>query len=480
MTAENKPGAKPRDEAQEDVIKVLDLYQTREKIQTRQLPGFFRSLQRWTWMPMIAAYFLIPWFNLDGRQAIWFDLPARKFHVFWITFWPQDFMLLAWALIISAFALFTVTVLVGRVWCGFSCPQTVWTMIFMYIEDWCEGDRNQRIKLDKAPWDGNKILRRGGKFLLWGLVGFVTGLTFVGYYNPIRELVPELFTFTAHPAAVFWTFFFAGMTFMNAGFLREQVCKYMCPYARFQGVMFDPDTLIITYDEERGEPRGSRKKGVDPASVGKGDCIDCSLCVQVCPTGIDIRNGLQYECIGCAACIDACDEVMDKMNYPRGLIRYSTENAVKKHWGRKEIIGHVMRPRTLIYGGILALACMAFVWGLATREPLRVDVIRDRATLSREVAGGFIENVYQLQIMNMTEAARSFEVSVSGLDGIRIADFDGHVEVPSASMHALTLQVQVPVDTGEPGSSNVIHFDVEAKDDTSVAVHEASTFLLPR
>ncbi|TNE79490.1 MAG: cytochrome c oxidase accessory protein CcoG, partial [Gammaproteobacteria bacterium] len=439
MTEENKPGAKGRDESQEEVIKVLDLYQTREKIQTRQLPGFFRSLQRWTWMPMIAAYFLIPWFNLDGRQAVWFDLPARKFHVFWITFWPQDFMLLAWALIISAFALFTVTVLVGRVWCGFSCPQTVWTMIFMYIEDWCEGDRNQRIKLDKSPWNGNKIVRRGGKFLLWGLVAFVTGLTFVGYYNPIRDLVPEMATFTAHPAAVFWTFFFMAMTFMNAGFLREQVCKYMCPYARFQSVMFDPDTLIVSYDVERGEPRGARKKGVDHRAEGKGDCVDCSLCVQVCPTGIDIRNGLQYECIDCGLCIDACNTVMDKMGYDPGLIRFTTEHAMEHGETR------ILRPRFIGYAVALCLMVTAFGYTIATRMPLVVDVIRDRNVLFRENTQGLVENIYTLKINNMDTAGHSYHIRVEGEYPF---NYLGSTEVTVAEGEVLSMPVRVELDPG--------------------------------
>ena len=270
----------------EETIKVLDLYETREKIYTRRLKGFFRDVKKYTLLPMFAAYFFLPWLNIDGRQAIWFDLPERKFHIFWLTFWPQDFMLLAWLLIICAFALFTVTVLVGRVWCGFSCPQTVRTLWFMAAEHLWEGDRNQRIKLDKQPMSVGKAIRKGGKHATWVLIAFLTGITFVGYFNPIRELVPGFFTLSAHPAAVFWTLFFTFMTYMNAGFLREQVCLYMCPYARFQSVMFDKDTLIVSYDPSRGEPRGARKKGKDHLAEGLGDCVDCSLCVQVCPTGI--------------------------------------------------------------------------------------------------------------------------------------------------------------------------------------------------
>jgi cytochrome c oxidase accessory protein FixG len=278
---------------------------------------------------------------------------------------------------------------------------------------------------------------------------------------------------------LFWILFYGGFTYLMAGVMREQVCKYMCPYARFQAVMFDPDTLVITYDEERGEPRGPRRKGVDPRAVGKGDCVDCGLCVHVCPTGIDIRKGLQYECIGCAACIDACDQVMEKMNYPRGLIRYSTENAVKKHWGRKEIFGHILRPRTLVYGAILALVCGAFLWGLATRSPLRVDIIRDRATLAREVEGGFIENVYRLQVMNMTEAPRAFEVSVSGLDKAKLEGVGDRVEVAPATTQAVTLQVQVPPESARPGSSNPLYLEVKAVDDPTVFVREKTTFLMP-
>lgn len=472
MTEQNRPEMDSRDESHEEVIKVLDLYQTREKIQTRQLPGFFRSLQRWTWMPMIAAYFLVPWINMDGRQAVWFDLPARKFHVFWITFWPQDFMLLAWALIISAFALFTVTVLVGRVWCGFSCPQTVWTMIFMYIEDWCEGDRNQRIKLDKSPWDGNKILRRGGKFLLWGLVGFVTGLTFVGYYNPIRDLVPEMFTFTAHPAAVFWTLFFTVMTFMNAGFLREQVCKYMCPYARFQSVMFDRDTLIVSYDVERGEPRGARKKGVDHRADGKGDCVDCSLCVQVCPTGIDIRNGLQYECIDCGLCIDACNTVMDKMGYDPGLIRFTTEHAMEH--GETNIL----RPRFIGYALALTIMISAFGYTILTRMPLGVDVIRDRNVLYRENTQGLAENIYTLKINNMDTQGHRYSIRVEGEYPF---NYLGATEVSVAEGEVLSMPVRVELDPGVMKNPNAdVTFIVESVDNPAIHAIEENRFIGPR
>lgn len=460
------------DAAHEETIRVLDLYQAREKIQVRKLPGFFRDLQRWAWTPMLSAFFLLPWINIDGRQTVWFDLPARKFHVFWITFWPQDFMLLAWVLIIAAFALFTVTVLVGRVWCGFSCPQTVWTMLFMSIEERCEGDRNQRIKLDKAPWNANKIRRRGSKFFFWGLLAFVTGMTFVGYFNPIRELVPELVTFSAHPSVVFWTLLFSGMTFMNAGFLREQVCMYMCPYARFQSVMFDEDTLIVSYDIARGEPRGARKKGADHKSEGKGDCVACSLCVQVCPTGIDIRDGLQYECIDCGLCIDACNTVMDKMGYDRGLIRFTTERALEQ--GQTNIL----RPRFVGYIAALLLMISAFGYTIATRMPLEVDIIRDRNVLYRETSMGLVENIYTLKINNMDTEDHQYRIRVEG-------DYDfalrGEQQVMVAEGEILIIPLQLQIDPGLMRTPNAeVIFVVESLDDPDIHAVEENRFIGPR
>ena len=472
MNEDKAPPNPQDDDAHEDVIRVLDLYQTRERIQTRKLPGFFRDLRRWTWIPILSAYFLLPWLNIAGRQAIWFDLPARKFHIFWITFWPQDFMLLAWALIISAFALFTAPVLIGRVWCGFSCPQTVWTMLFMSIEDWCEGDRNQRIKLDKSPWDMNKLKKRGSKFFLWGLLAFVTSLTFVGYYNPIRELVPELFSFSAHPAAVFWIFFFGVMTFMNAGFLREQVCLYMCPYARFQSVMFDKDTLIVSYNVERGEPRGARKKSVDYAAEGKGDCVDCSLCVQVCPTGIDIRDGLQYECIDCGLCIDACNTVMEKMDYEPGLIQFTTEHAMKH--GKT----HILRPRFIGYVIALTVMVGAFGYNIYNRMPLEVDIIRDRNVMFRENAMGLVENIYTLKINNMDTKDHRYRIHV---EGDYPFSYTGADEVVVVEGEVMTMPVSIGLDPGLMKSPNAdVIFVVESLDDPAIHGTEENRFIGPR
>jgi cytochrome c oxidase accessory protein FixG len=452
------------------------LYAVREKVYVRAISGVF---SRWRWIMVWVTqlvFYGIPWLMWNDRQAVLFHLTERKFYIFGWVFWPQDVFFLAILLIIAAYSLFFFTAIAGRLWCGYSCPQTVYTEMFLWMEEKIEGDRNKRMKLDKAPMSPRKLAIKSAKYGAWIALSLWTGFTLVAYFSPLSELLAAVPTLSFGPWETFWILFYGGFTYLMAGVMREQVCKYMCPYARFQGVMFDPDTLTITYDHERGEPRGARKKGLDPKALGKGDCVDCGICVQVCPTGIDIRKGLQYECIGCAACIDACDQVMEKMDYPKRLIRYTTENAVKKHWGTKEIMAHLFRPRILIYGGILVLITLAFLWGLAVREPLRVDVIRDRATLGREVSEG-IENVYGLQIMNMVESPRRFKVGIEGLEGIRIVT-DTEFEIPAASTEGVTVRVIVPPGVAKPGS-HVIHFDIQATDDPSLHLKEKSTFIMP-
>lgn len=453
------------------------LYASRKKLQVRSTSGIFTNW-RWilVWLTQIL-YYGLPWLTWNDRQAVLLHVAERKFYIFGWVFWPQDVFYLAILLIISAYALFFFTAIAGRLWCGYACPQTVYTEIFMWIEEKIEGDHTKRRKLEDAPMSGRKAGLRAAKYVAWGLLALWTGFTFVAYFSPLEELLQSAQTLSFGPWETFWILFYGAFTYLFAGVMREQVCLYMCPYARFQAVMFDPDTLVVTYDEERGEPRGARKKGIDPRSVAKGDCIDCSICVQVCPTGIDIRKGLQYECIGCGACIDACDQVMDKMSYPRGLIRYTTEHALKEHWGSREILGHVMRPRILVYGVLLALICLALVYGLATRSDMRVDILRDRAALSREVEDGLIENVYRLQVINMIEHEREVKISATGLDGIRIVDVDT-VVLPAATTESVTVQVRVPPESGTSGS-NEIFFEVEALDGSAFA-RERSTFILPR
>jgi len=399
---------------------VVSLYRAQTKIYARAVTGWFAT---WRWVLVWATQLLfygLPWLHWGERQAVLFDLEARRFYIFNLVLYPQDFIFLTALLIISAYSLFLFTAVAGRLWCGFACPQTVYTEIFMWVERHLEGDRPKRMKLDAGPWNLEKIWRKGGKQLIWVSIALWTGFTFVGYFTPIQTLAAEFQSLTVGPWEIFWVLFYGLATYGFAGFMREQVCKYMCPYARFQSVMFDKDTLIISYDAERGEPRGTRGRKTDLKVAGLGSCIDCGLCVQVCPTGIDIREGLQYECIGCAACIDVCDTVMDKMQYPRGLIRYDTQNGLQRHLGRQEVFKRILRPRVLVYTAILGVLCFAFLWGLATRDSFKVNVVRDRGALARLVDNGWIENVYRLQIMNATEQPQRFRIQPSGMEGITV------------------------------------------------------------
>lgn len=455
----------------DNTVKTVDLYQEREKIYVRRIKGFYRSLRVYGGALLFAAYFGTVWLNWNGRQAVWFDLPSRQFHVFGITFWPQDFMLLSWALIICAFALFFITVFAGRVWCGYTCPQSAWTWIFMFIEEKTEGKRNARIKLDEQPMTLLKFSRKFAKHLLWVLVALATAITFVGYFTPIRPLIPDLFTFDTSAWAVFWIAFFTLATYGNAGWLREQVCIYMCPYARFQAVMFDQDTLIVSYDEKRGEPRGSRRRGIDPKELNLGDCIDCDLCVQVCPTGIDIRDGLQYECIGCAACIDACDSVMDKMGYEPGLIRYTTEHALE---GKPS---HILRPRLIGYAVALTIMVVLFAWVIATRVPLEMSIERGRGALHRITSQGLVENSYNVQLMNMSQVDRSYTLSVDGLDGVELVGPE-QIDVSAGGEVAFTVRLQLPPDELTLPNNDVF-FTATAVDDARVSTETESRFFGP-
>lgn len=464
-----------RKENQEQGEQVVELFASRKKIHARSVKGKFTSM-RWffVWFTQILFYCL-PWLNWNDRQAVLFHLAERKFYIFGWVFWPQDVFYLAILLIVSAFGLFFFTAIAGRLWCGYTCPQTVYTEIFMWIEEKIEGDHMARRKLDAAPMSSRKAMLRTAKFTIWGLVALWTGFTFVAYFTPLEDLLRSFAAFEVGGWALFWTLFYALFTYIFAGVLREQVCFYMCPYARFQAVMFDPDTMIVTYDEARGEPRGSRRKGIDPRSVGKGDCVDCDICVQVCPTGIDIRHGLQYECIGCGACIDGCNDVMDRMGYERGLIRYSSENAVRERWGRREILAHVMRPRIMAYGVLLLMICVGTAAALMMRPDLRVDIIRDRAALAREVDGGMIENIYRLQLMNMSELPRKVEVGVSGLDGIETVG-ETVVVLRPTGIESVPVNVRVPHDTAAPGVHEIV-FEVSGE---GTVVREKSTFILPQ
>jgi cytochrome c oxidase accessory protein FixG len=460
------------------------LYEKRKKIYPRSVSGWFAGW-RWglVWLTQIVFYGL-PWLTWNGRPAVLFDLAARRFYIFGLVLHPQDFIYLTALLIVSAYGLFLFTAVAGRLWCGFACPQTVYTEIFLWVERRLEGDRIARMKLDTAPWSFEKLWRKGGKHAVWLAIGLWTGFTFVGYFTPIRALWAEAFTLGFGPWEWFWVLFYGLATYGNAGYLREQVCLYMCPYARFQSAVFDRDTVIVSYDPQRGEPRGSRPRSADPRAKGLGDCIDCGLCVQVCPTGIDIRKGLQYECISCAACADVCDGVMDKMNYPRGLIRFATQNGLAQRWNRSRTLKRVLRPRVLIYSAVLLLIGVGFVTSLALRSPFKVDVVRDRGTLARLVGEGQVENVYRLQVMNATESDQRYRVRVEGLAGAVLssrADF----EVGPAQARWLPVSVQVPPETARslgPGA-HAMRFEIErvaGGEEPAAMVREKSTFVVPR
>ena len=451
------------------------LYAVKQKIYPRAVSGWFANWRVALVLFTQLLYYGLPWLSWDGRQAILFDLAERKFYILGLVFWPQDFIYLTGLLVIAALSLFLFTAIAGRLWCGFACPQTVYTELFLWIERNIEGDRARQIKLDRQAWNAEKIGKKTAKHAAWLALALWTGFTFVGYFTPIKELALSFAQWTLGPWETFWIFFYGFATYGNAGFMREQVCKYMCPYARFQSVMFDSNTLTVTYDPNRGEPRGARSRSVDRHAAGLGDCVDCRICVQVCPTDIDIRNGLQYECIGCAACIDGCDQVMAKMGYPRGLIRYTTENVINGQYPDSSILAHVLRPRTVVYSVVLLAIVATLGVALLNRVPLRVDAIRDRIT-ARETAEGYIENVYRLQIINMENQPHRYAISVSGLPGIKLADSSPVVEVAPLGTHDAVVHVQIDP-TEIKGRSSPVQFKIQSLDNPGLTKTVRSTFL---
>ena len=465
--------------AQDDSTVLTSLYQTEGKIYPRSVSGWF---SRWRWALVWATqlvFYGLPWLSEHGRQAVLFDLSARRFYIFDLVLYPQDLIYLTGLLIISALSLFLFTAVAGRLWCGYACPQTVYTEIFLWIERQLEGDRMQRIKLDQAPMTAGKFARKALKHGLWAALGLWTGFTFVGYFTPIQELAQEVARLQLGPWESFWVLFYGFATYGNAGWMREQVCKYMCPYARFQSAMFDRDTLIVSYDQARGEGRGARARSESAPAYrarGLGDCIDCGLCVQVCPTGIDIRKGLQYECISCSACIDVCNTVMDKMHYPRGLIRYSTPNGLAQGLSVAQMWRRVARPRVLIYTAVLLAVAAAVMGSLWLRTPFKVDVVRDRGSIARKVDAGRIENVYRLQVMNASEHRQSYTLQVEGIEGLQIAS-SNKVEVAAAGSLWVPVRVQMPPAAAAAGS-HPIRFRIVQDDGHELL--EKAVFLVPR
>jgi len=456
---------------------MVSLYAASKKIYPRSVEGIFAY---WRWICVVLTqlvFYGLPWFEWGTRQAVLFDLASRRFYIFGLVLYPQDFIYLTGLLVIAALALFLFTAVAGRLWCGYACPQTVYSEIFLWIERKVEGDRSARMRLDDATFSMEKLVKKWYKHIIWIFLSIWTGFTFVGYFTPIRELAMEFFLTQMSSWELFWVFFYAFATYGNAGFMREQICKYMCPYARFQSAMFDNDTLIVTYDAERGEPRGPRAKSADIGTLNLGACVDCTLCVQVCPTGIDIRDGLQYECIGCGACADVCDTVMDKLGYAKGLVRYSTQNAMDNKWTPQQIWQQLTRPRIQIYTMILVAITVGLFVSLSLRTPFKVDVVRDRSTLSRITEYGTLENVYRLQIMNAAEHEQTFLLNVKGLPQLKITT-QTVVKVDPAQARWIVLSADIPYGSSDAGSHK-IEFEARALGTDNV-VFEKSVFIVPR
>lgn len=464
---------------------VYSLYEAHEKIHPREVTGRFQRIRFWVISTVWIVFYGLAWIKWDDRQAILFDLPARQFHIFNITFWPQDFYLLTWLLILGALTLFLVTAIAGRIWCGYTCPQTVWTEAFLYFERLTEGNYRQRKKLDQSPWNWDKVWRKTAKQMLW--IGFAlwTGFTFVGYFTPIRGLGSGVLDFTLGGWQWFWFLFYSFATYGNAGFLREQVCQYMCPYARFQGAMLDKDSLTVSYNAARGEPRRAKKKAktTEPAlEENQGDCINCNICVQVCPTGIDIRDGSQYECIGCTACIDACDQVMDRVGKPRGLVGYASEREltepeipglevtgrkVTNNWLAKyqRFLSRVLRPRIVLYLVLWCILGLSFVLFVAFRSPVAIDIVRDRNAFFQISKPGYVDNVYTLKLMNKQQEPINLDISVEEYAQAELLFNQEQLkDVVAGAVTDLPLRIRLP-NTNATGRPEVIHLRV--KDQTS-------------
>lgn len=449
-------------------------YPARSRIYVRAVEGMLENIRRFFGLIFLGVFALIPWLQYNGNQAVLLDIGEQRFNIFAMTLWPQDLTILAYIFIVSAFALFFITTFAGRVWCGFMCPQTTWTFIYIWFEEKIEGSRNKRMKLDQRKMDTDKFFRKTLKHFSWVSVALLTSITFVGYFTPIDSLFVDFFTFDVSFWAGFSVIFFTVCTYGNAGYMREIMCTHMCPYARFQSAMFDKDTFTVAYNPERGEKRGPRSRKVTQEQLqekGLGDCIDCNLCVQVCPTGIDIRNGLQYECINCGACVDACNGVMDKMGYDKGLISFTSEHQLAG--GTTKIV----RPKLIGYAVVLLVMTSLLVFDIYSRVPLEIDIIKDRNSLYRETNQGLIENVYTLKLLNKSQQDRTFKVSISGLES---GNYVGVSEVQVRGGEVYTLPISVtsdPYALTEEITEFKFHVQTQDENGEIIKIEETTKFI---
>jgi cytochrome c oxidase accessory protein FixG len=460
---------------------VRQLYKKREQIYPKLAHGFYRNLKWAAMVVLLGIYYITPWLRWDRGvdrpdQAVLIDFEGRRFYFFFIDLWPQEVYYITGLLILAALGIFLSSALFGRVWCGYACPQTVWTDLYIYVERAIEGDRNARMRLDKEPLSLAKATKKVSKHLVWLLIAAATGGAWVFYFADGPTLFASIFTGSASTAAYLSIGVLTFTTYTLAGTMREQVCTYMCPWPRIQASMMDKDALSVTYRADRGEPRGPHKKG--QSWEGRGDCIDCRQCVAVCPQGIDIRDGDQLECINCALCIDACDEIMKKVGRPRGLIAYdSYANQTRRVQGKDAKI-RILRPRTVLYGILFAAVAAAMIFGLATRETLDLNVIRDRSPPFVRLSDGSVRNDYALKLINMSADPRRLSITMTGLAGAHLRTTNGqvssHIEALASADSVTNVRIHVVAPSAVPGGSYYLIFSIRDLDTGEVATSDAA------
>jgi len=458
----------------------VSLYERWKRIHPLWVSGGWQTWRRVVLAFLVVVFYANPWLRWDGEPGVRFDLTHRQFTLFWTTFVPEEFVLLAWAMLIAALVLFTVTVAAGRLFCGWACPQTVWTFVYFSIERFIEGDRTARLRLERGGWTPTRLAKKALKLTIWAAIALSISITFIGYFEDLHELLPRILRFDLTKWEKVVILLPALGSFVGSAVLREQVCFHMCPYARFQSVMFDHDTLIISYDEARAEPRGHRRREADYKAEGLGACIDCHKCVQVCPTGIDIRQGLQYQCIGCAACIDACTDVMASMGYGKSLVHYTSEN---RQAGKRV---HVLRPRLIGYASLILVMLGLFSFALDHRTSVHLTVIRDRNRLYRERWDGEVENVYTLRIQNRAAESRDYRIVVASALPVAYVGPEV-VAVAAGALASVPVRLVLDGEQAAKAATSEVQFGlrsvagqgVEGVDAEGVAIDEASRFYLP-